>query len=117
MYPLQFGLLHHEAEDTIGNRGHLLPVVALYTHLQRVSCRLIVQLFETRISVREIILIATAVLFEDLSGSMAGLRVHNELCVVGSRCLRRISCMETRGRLTNEGRHTRHTPIGTQDGR
>ena len=114
MHPLQFRQLYHKLQDTIGIGCHIFPSLTLYTHLKRVLHRLIVQLFETRVGVRKIILILGGIFTQYLRGCLAGFRIDYQLRIIRRRRLRRVCGMETRRSLTNKRRHTLHSLVMTQ---
>ena len=96
MHTSQFGLTLHVMQDTVSIGHHLVPVVPLDSHLKRVIGGLVVELFEPRIRIREIVIVSRAVLLEHIGGRLTRLRVNDQLCIVRRRCLRGIGGMETR---------------------
>ena len=94
--PLQVRKGEHIVHDTIGVHRHLLPIVAFDTHLEGVTNRLIVELLKARVGIGEEVLIAIAVLLEDLRSRFGRGRVDDELGEVRRWCLRSVSGVETR---------------------
>ena len=97
--------IHHKRPERICERTHLLVGTALERHHHRSCDTLIVKLFESYLSLREIVFISLFVLFDDSISSLRVHSIHNHLGEIFSRDLRTVSRMESWSTCSNKRSH------------